>query len=172
MKSGYIYVLSNQSMPGIVKIGRSIHGGKSRARDLYQTGVPTPFKLEFEIYVEDHVELEILVHEKLQDQRVSGNREFFKVDVFEATALIMGLYAEYFDMQIIHIDLMVNEADVYLYAHKLMIKYPEQYKENMPLVLEIYQAIGEELEIEQVHEALEKRKERIEARKRGRRAQS
>lgn len=164
MKPGYIYVLSNPSMPGIVKIGRSIHGGKSRARDLYQTGVPTPFEVEFEIYVEDYAEIEIMVHEKLQDVRVNGNREFFSIDQIDAKIAIMGVYVEYFDMKVVEADLIIDTTDIYLYAHKLMQLYPEQYKDSFPLVLEICQAMANNLKIEHVHDALVERKKAIERR--------
>lgn len=79
--SGYVYVLSNSSMPGLLKIGRSIHGGQSRARNMYQTGVPAPFVLEFEMLVDCPEIIEALAHEALQDHRVNESREFFSVDV-------------------------------------------------------------------------------------------
>lgn len=52
---GYVYILSNPSMPGILKIGRSINGGKGRADALYKndTGVASPFALEFEMIFDD-----------------------------------------------------------------------------------------------------------------------
>jgi len=49
MKQGYVYILTNPSMPGLVKIGRSKNGGRKRASDLYQTGVPTPFRKRSEL---------------------------------------------------------------------------------------------------------------------------
>jgi len=83
-RQGYVYVLSNPSMPGLLKIGRSINGGKSRAREMYQTGVPAPFTLEFEMLVDCPETVEALVHEMLQKQRSSHSREFFKVDLMTA----------------------------------------------------------------------------------------
>lgn len=82
--SGYVYILSNQSMPGLLKIGRSINGGKSRASAMYQTGVPAPFVLEFEMLVDSPTTIEAMVHEKLQDYRLNASREFFKVDLMTA----------------------------------------------------------------------------------------
>jgi hypothetical protein len=91
-KSGYVYILSNPSMPDIVKIGMSSRGGEKRAVELHNTGTPTPFKLEFEIYVDDCRELEGLIHERFQDNRVSNGREFFRVDVSAAIEAIIERY--------------------------------------------------------------------------------
>ncbi len=77
MNEGYVYVLSNPAMPGLMKIGRSGNGGKSRASSIYQTGVPSPFKLEFEMYVSNCVETEALIHERLDSKRYNKKREFF-----------------------------------------------------------------------------------------------
>jgi len=87
---GYIYLLSNPSSPGIVKIGRSIKGGKGRANDLYRndTGVITPFVLEFEVFVEDHKRKEKSIHKFLNPVRVNFNREFFRMSIPDAISLI------------------------------------------------------------------------------------
>ena len=95
-RNGYVYILSNPSMPGLLKIGRSIHGGRSRAKDIYQTGVPTPFKLEFEIYAEDCVECEMLVHEELCNERVSESREFFRVEINDAVKTLVNVVCSSF----------------------------------------------------------------------------
>lgn len=86
MNKGYVYVLSNPAMPGIVKIGRSKNGGASRASNLYSgaTGVPEPFVLEYEALFEDCVDAEKMVHGWLADCRLSDSREFFKCDVGKA----------------------------------------------------------------------------------------
>lgn len=94
MSSGYVYVLSNESMPGLVKIGRSINGGEERAKAIYQTGVPTPFILEFELYTTDHEYLEQLIHDRLNDHRVNQYREFFRMDVYECISHLMATYLD------------------------------------------------------------------------------
>lgn len=91
-KPGYVYVLSNPSMPGVVKIGRSVQGGAQRGRAFYQTGVPQPFVLEFEIYSPFHVELEAGVHEDLAKLRANPKREFFKCEPAEAIEAIVARY--------------------------------------------------------------------------------
>lgn len=78
---GYVYVLSNPSMPGVYKVGRSVNGGRARAGELYTTGVPTKFDVEFEMLCGDCVVAEQIAHDNLQDCRVSDGREFFKTDL-------------------------------------------------------------------------------------------
>ncbi|AGH30752.1 MULTISPECIES: GIY-YIG nuclease family protein [unclassified Sulfitobacter] len=77
MSRGYVYVLSNPSMPGLVKIGRTIRCVNGRANELYQTGVPTPFRVDYSILSPNCEELEIRAHEKFQSFRVNEAREFF-----------------------------------------------------------------------------------------------
>ena len=89
--TGYVYVLSNPSMPGIVKIGHSIYGGKHRANALYKniTGVPEPFRLEFEVFTQDYALIEERAHEALASARVNASREFFRCDVREAVLAVL-----------------------------------------------------------------------------------
>ena len=91
-KQGYVYVLTNAAMPGLVKIGHSVNGGKTRARDIYQTGVPLPFDVAFEMLVDDSYEIEQRVHSWLSPYRVSDNREFFRCDVEDAIESVIGAY--------------------------------------------------------------------------------
>lgn len=94
MSAGYVYVLSNPSMPGVVKVGRSIHGGSSRAASLYGTGVPAAFVLEFEIYTKDHEWLEFEAHKSLRFNRANPDREFFKCPPSDAIEEIVAIYME------------------------------------------------------------------------------
>lgn len=101
---GYVYVLSNISMPGIVKIGKSNAGGHKRAHDLFVTGVPTKFRVEFEIYVYDPLHLEQAVHESLDKSRVGADREFFRCDPNDAIIAILNEYASYHDHTVVNSD--------------------------------------------------------------------
>jgi hypothetical protein len=78
---GFVYILSNPSMPGLVKIGRTTRSVEGRANELYQTGVPTPFVVERQVLTPDCEALESEVHNALADCRVNGSREFFRVSV-------------------------------------------------------------------------------------------
>src|SRR6185369_16856001 len=91
---GYVYVLSNPSMPGVVKIGRSENGGFSRAKAMYigATGVPQPFHLEFELLSDDAHQLEESVHECLNRYRVNQSREFFRCSVSVAIESVIRNY--------------------------------------------------------------------------------
>jgi len=94
MRKGYIYVLSNPSMPDLVKIGYSVHGGRKRAKEINQTGVPSHFVLEFEILTEHYKDVETVVHEHLGYCRENENREFFRVDVDSAISEIINAISE------------------------------------------------------------------------------
>lgn len=78
---GYVYILTNPSMPGLVKIGKTTRDVDQRANELFQTGVPTPFKVEEYFLTPDCGELEAVCHSCLSASRVSSSREFFKIPV-------------------------------------------------------------------------------------------
>lgn len=78
--SGYIYCLSNPSIPELLKIGMTTRTPEERAKELYTTGVAAPFKIELTRKVNNPAEKEALIHKLLEDFRMPS-REFFKVSV-------------------------------------------------------------------------------------------
>ena len=88
MALGWVYVLSNPSMPGLVKIGQSSNDPELRADDLYTTGVPTRFRVEYKGLYEGYASLERRIHTRLSEARASESREFFRIDVEEAIGIL------------------------------------------------------------------------------------
>lgn len=91
MSNGYVYILTNQSIPEQLKIGMTTRDSRERARELSNTSVPTPFKVAFELFCEDCKELEYKLHKQLSDFRVSSNREFFRYPLDKAITLLQNL---------------------------------------------------------------------------------
>lgn len=91
MNPGYVYVLINPSMPGLVKIGCTQRDSRARARKLYTTGVPTPFEVAFEVFSDDHEVLEDQMHTQLFAFRPNGDREFFRYPLKDAINLLIQL---------------------------------------------------------------------------------
>lgn len=91
MTAGYVYILINQSMPGLLKIGKTVRDSRARARELSTTGVPTPFQVAFELFSDDFDALERTVHRELNDFRVATNREFFRYPIDKAIRLLQQL---------------------------------------------------------------------------------
>ncbi|MEI7177097.1 GIY-YIG nuclease family protein [Pectobacterium carotovorum] len=78
--AGYIYVLGNESMPGIYKIGMTKHEPELRAKEISSTtGVPTPFSVIAAFHSRNPRADERMVHEAFDDCRVNQNREFFSL---------------------------------------------------------------------------------------------
>jgi hypothetical protein len=65
-----VYVLTNEAMPGLIKIGRTSADLASRIRGLYQTGVPLPFELYYACEVQNSAFVETQLHEAFGDHRV------------------------------------------------------------------------------------------------------
>ena len=80
MTTGYIYVLSNDDMPGLLKIGMTERRPEDRAKELFTTGVPSPFKVQRAIKVREPLKKEKKIHEILSEHRLPG-REFFRVEL-------------------------------------------------------------------------------------------
>ena len=86
---GYIYCLSNVSMPGICKVGMTNRMPDVRAKELFTTGVAHPFKIEFAKKVSEFKQKERILHIILSkySERVSYNREFFRISCEEVRKL-------------------------------------------------------------------------------------
>lgn len=89
--AGYLYVLSNPAMPGLLKIGQTSNLPEQRLRQLNTTGVPRPFVLEACFLVPNPVLLERAAHGALLGHRQASSREFFQLTVSQTLELIMPL---------------------------------------------------------------------------------
>lgn len=75
---GFVYVLSNKSMPGVFKIGMTTRSPSARALELSKwTGVASPFVVEYYAEFEAPKVVERQVHGLLDKWRVNNQREFF-----------------------------------------------------------------------------------------------
>lgn len=92
--SGYVYLLTNPSMPGLVKIGKTTSSPSQRMKELHTTGVPKPFELECAFSVEDCTNCERAAHVALAKHRIPG-REFFEVSVEVALKKIIPVLGDY-----------------------------------------------------------------------------
>ena len=73
-----IYILTNESMPGYVKIGKT-DNLRQRMRSLYRTPVPLPFECFYACTVENAEKVEKWLFDIFDDRRVSKEREFFEI---------------------------------------------------------------------------------------------
>lgn len=88
---GIVYLLTNPVMPGLVKIGMTAQEDvDKRMRELYTTGVPVPFECQFACRVKktDCAKIERAMHTAFAPQRVNANREFFRIQVEQAKAIL------------------------------------------------------------------------------------
>ena len=86
---GKVYILTNDSMPGIIKIGITEQDTiEDRIRSLDNTSVPTPFRFYFAIETDKHKEIEKLIHNAFSDVRIRNNREFFEMDPERAVSAL------------------------------------------------------------------------------------
>lgn len=101
-----VYLLSNESMPGWIKIGRT-ESINRRLKELYNTSVPLPFKLEDKIEtnsLEESQQLEKSIHSiidtinpELRKNTEARRREFFMMSadqgkkVFNLVLKIIGI---------------------------------------------------------------------------------
>lgn len=118
MNSGYVYILINQSMPNIIKVGKTKRDSKLRAKELSNTSVPTPFTVAFEIFSDSMDDLERKMHEHLKDYRVANNREFFRFPLIDAIKLLQKLNKPPTD-----IDSLFSAVSIYKDLYNKYFKY-------------------------------------------------
>jgi T5orf172 domain/Domain of unknown function (DUF4268) len=88
---GYVYIMTNRTMPGLVKIGSTKLAPEERARQLSTTGVPAPFEVIAFYKFEDELHAERELHAIFSGQRVHPRREFFELNIEEAQSALLRL---------------------------------------------------------------------------------
>jgi hypothetical protein len=75
-----IYILTNEAMPGYVKIGKTSTSLEERIRELSSsTSVPLPFTCFYACTVKDMAFVEKQLHDAFDNNRSNPRREFFQI---------------------------------------------------------------------------------------------
>lgn len=96
--SQWIYILSNPSIPGLVKIGFTKEKPLNRMKQINSdTGVAEDFKLEYAFPCFNAHSLEREIHKYLNESgfRINPRKEFFNISVGEAISVVERLGASY-----------------------------------------------------------------------------
>lgn len=93
MTAGWVYIMKNKGMPGLLKIGMTTRTPEARAQELSSTGVPHPFEVCFAVRVSDCHAVETKLHLALETFRVNNRREFFKMTLGQARRRVKGAAA-------------------------------------------------------------------------------
>lgn len=81
-RAGFVYVLVNKHIPGMVKIGATRKHPVERARELSAgTGVPSDYELSYYRDFKDCFNAETILHNRFASVRVNNSREFFSITV-------------------------------------------------------------------------------------------
>lgn len=89
-----VYILTNESMPGYIKIGRTETSVIQRMAELDKTSVPLPFQCYYAARVENFASVERTLHTAFGDFRVRPSREFFRMDPYKAKVILELLALE------------------------------------------------------------------------------
>lgn len=124
-----IYVLTNEAMPGLVKIGLTTDSVESRIANLSSgSGVPLPFECHFAAEIPDTVSLDKIektLHQLFAEHRINPKREFFKVEPEKVVlALSIGDFKE----------VTPGKTDIDPVEVKAMEKAKEQRRSRINLV--------------------------------------
>ena len=85
---GWVYVITNKAMPGLVKVGYSMKDPEMRAAELDHTGSPNPYVVGYEVLVEDPRDVETTIHSRLGSQ--NAGKEWFRCSLEEAIRAIQA----------------------------------------------------------------------------------
>jgi hypothetical protein len=110
MSEGYLYCFSNESMPGIYKIGMTERSPSIRLNEANNSDTwrpPTPYKLELAKKVNNAKHKESTLHKLLSQytERINPKREFFKLSLEE-----VKIFFELIDGEL-WIDIDVSETE-------------------------------------------------------------
>lgn len=92
---GIVYVLTNEAMPGYVKIGKTTNSVDQRVLELSRSSaVPLPFECYYAARVSDVNRVEEAFHDAFGDHRINPRREFFNIAPERVIAVLKLLAIE------------------------------------------------------------------------------
>ena len=83
-----VYILTNEAMPGIIKIGWTDNSIEQRMKELDKTATPLPFTCYYAKRVNDPTFVESKMHQAFDEFRIRDNREFFRMSPEQAKAAL------------------------------------------------------------------------------------
>jgi hypothetical protein len=83
---GWVYVISNEAMPGLLKVGFSTKDPHLRARELGNSGSPQPYVVKYDVLIRAPRALEQKIHKLLKDK--NNGKEWFHCSLKEAIEAI------------------------------------------------------------------------------------
>jgi hypothetical protein len=86
--TGFVYVLTNDSMPDMVKVGLTKKPPEDREKNLFNTSTPTEFNVVYRVVTSHPKEVEAQAHKLLDQYRVNSRREFFKISIEKAITAV------------------------------------------------------------------------------------
>lgn len=86
---GWVYIITNKSMPGLIKVGYTMKDPELRAAELNHTGAPHPYNVDYDVLIENPREIENRVHCYLKNQK--EGKEWFRCTTKEAIAAIKAV---------------------------------------------------------------------------------
>lgn len=86
---GWVYIITNEAMPGLVKIGYSMKDPLLRALELANTGAPRPYIVAYDVLTFDPRGIEQAAHQRLKDLR--SGKEWFRCSIEDAIRIIMDV---------------------------------------------------------------------------------
>ena len=93
--NGIVYILTNEAMPGYVKIGKTTTSVEQRILELSRsTAVPLPFECYYAARVADMSKVEAAFHDAFGDHRINPRREFFNISPERVVAILRLLALE------------------------------------------------------------------------------
>ena len=121
-----VYVLTNPSMPGLVKIGKTTQEEiEIRMKQLFSTGVPVPFDCAFACKVPDASIVEKALHHAFGNARINPTREFFRIEADRVIAILKLLHVEEVTAQVEQtIEAEATQADLQAAVHLKQARRP------------------------------------------------
>ena len=89
---GWVYVISNNAMPGLVKVGFSSKDPDLRASELNHTGSPHPYVVDYEVLIEHPRDVEQQAHRNLSEFR--EGREWFRCTPEFAVSVVQQIVGD------------------------------------------------------------------------------
>ena len=89
---GWVYIITNDGMPELIKIGYSMKDPWLRAEELANTGAAHPYRVLYDALTFEPRDIEQSTHAKLASRRVG--REWFSCSVDDAIQAILDVIRE------------------------------------------------------------------------------